>query len=274
MTYLSEALFGEVVEGRLDTLDFYERLLAPGELANKNQPIEPVGPAAIGYAERQAVAPEGAFEQWLLETEAVQRNHIGRVAGGTVAGLLFYDNEIFFRPKAGLWCLVRTDKATLENRIRPALRYLADTGLGANRTAGKGQFDIEVTAAPRLPDAGEAATGLVMLSRYIPKPDDWPVTGRPLAYKMMTFIAWREKKFGRPAPGQATAPVYKRQLRMLAPGCVVPLHQGENGIYGRLDPESGEMEVFTAPRGFRNWQSNTDFLVTWRRFWRGHYSFW
>ena len=247
--YLSEGLFRAVVEGKLSANDLFQRLFPVTPDGDAGRRIELVGPAAVAAEERQRVAPDGPFETWLLQTEAVQHNHIDRVVGGTVEGQLFYDNEIFFKRQAGLWCLLQTEQATLDNLVQPALRYLADTGLGANRTAGKGQFDIEVTPAPPLPNAPNP-NGLLMLSRYLPQPGAWPASARPLAYRLETLIPWREKKFSRGVAGQATAPVYKRQVRMLAPGCVVPLQPNGSGIYGRL------AEVVPAEgNGHRVWQS-------------------
>jgi CRISPR type III-A-associated RAMP protein Csm4 len=146
--------------------------------------------------------------------------------------------------------LLKTDEATLEQLIRPALRYLADTGLGANRTAGKGQFRIEVTPAPALPDAGESANGVVMLSRYLPRPTEWSPAQRPLAYKLVNLAAKREQKFVRAVPGQVTTPIYKRRLRMFEPGCVVPYQKIDGDVYGQLVevvPDEGD--------GYRTWQS-------------------
>lgn len=249
LTHFSESIFREVIEGKLKALDFCERLLKPGRAGNRDDQIEQIGLTAMSYAERAVVHPHGAINQPFLQPQAVQHNHIDRLAGATVEGLLFYDNEIFFAPNSGLWSLLRAEKTTLDQLIRPALRYLADTGLGANRTAGRGQFTIEVADAPPLPDAGASANGLVMLSRYIPKSGEWSATGQPLAYNLITLTAKREKKFVRSVHGQTTPPIYKRRLRILEAGCVVP-YQTQTDIYGRLVevvPDEGD--------GHRTWQS-------------------
>ena len=254
LTYLSEALFQEAVTGNLTALQFFQRLPASGQAEQSPEAIERVGPAALSYQERAKLGLKNPLRDWLIKTEAVQHNHIDRVAGATVEGLLFYEQEQYFRSGAGLWCLLRTDETTLTDLIQPALRYLADTGLGANRSVGKGHFDIEVEPAPPLPDAGSAANGLVMLSRYLPLPGEWSPTASPLHYKLINLTAKREKKFARIRPGQKTLPIYKRSLRMLEAGCVVPYtNQGQSdnlGIYGQLAevvPDEGD--------GRRTWQS-------------------
>lgn len=236
LAYLSEQLFGEVLAGRLTAAGFYEGLLSPQP---DDRQIKQIEVAALTRAERRAVRPAGPFAEWFAPAGIVQHNHIDRVAGATVDGLLFYENETFFHPQAGLWCALRTTPETLEALIRPALRYLSDTGLGANRTAGKGHFQIEVGEAITLPAAGPDANGLVILSRYLPQAGEWSTGQRPLAYQLETVTAKREKKFAQAASGQQAAPLYKRQLRMLTPGSVVPYPARPDAppdveIYGRL----------------------------------------
>ncbi len=162
---------------------------------------------------------------------ARQHNQIDRVAGATVEGLLFYEDELHFAPQAGLWAVARANPEEMETLVRPALRYLADTGLGANRTVGKGQFDIDVEAFT-LPDGGQNANGFLTLSRYLPAPDEAPA-GEPLAYRLTTVRAKREKKYPVPAAGSAALPIYKLGLRLFEPGSVFPLKQRRE-VYGQL----------------------------------------
>ena len=114
--------------------------------------------------------------------------------------------------------------------------------LGANRSTGKGHFNFELAPAPPLPDAGAEANGWVSLSRYLPAVDELPIEGRPLAYRLSTLWAKRERKFVRPAPDQVTPPVYKRRLRVFDPGGLFPLKR-RKAVYGRLAevvPQEGD----------------------------------
>ncbi len=167
----------------------------------------------------------------LWETATVQHNTVDRVAGATVEGLLFYDEERFFAPGVGLWCLVRARQEDIDGLIRPALRYLADTGLGANRSVGKGHFAIEVVPAPPVPDAGEAGGGTLLLSRYVPREGEFTADGH-MAYRLASIWAKREQKFPWSQPEQTSPPIYKRRIRAFEPGSVLPLPRRE--IYGRL----------------------------------------
>jgi len=224
---VSEKLFCELVLGQTDAAAVLTRL--------KSGEVERVGGALVTRDERrQAEKANGKLAQ-LLTSEAVQHNQVDRVAGATVEGLLFYDEETCFAQGVGLWALLRTSSNDVDDLIRPALRYLADTGLGANRTTGKGHFDFEVTPVPSLPDAGDDANGWVSLSRYVPADDELPIEGAPLAYRLSTLWAKREQKFARPAPGRAAPPIYKRRLRAFDPGALFPLKR-RKPVYGRLVP--------------------------------------
>lgn len=160
-----------------------------------------------------------------MKKHDTQHNQIDRVTGGTGEGLLFYESETFFSENGRLWALLRTTPQTLADYVMPALRYLQDTGLGANRTAGKGQFDITVGEAPNLPDAGARANAFLSLSRYLPMPGELGQSG-PMAYELASLWPKREHKFPQSQPGSSTgAPVYKRRMRVFEPGSVFPLGQ-------------------------------------------------
>lgn len=164
--------------------------------------------------------------------EAVQHNQIDRLAGSTVEGALFYDREVYFREGVGLWALLHASREEFENMILPALRYLGDTGLGANRSTGKGHFAVSVFPPPKLPQVDEAKA-VMMLSTYLPAPDEDITAPGPTAYRLITLRAKREQKFA-PAGmvGMTTTPVYKQALRVFAPGSVFPLKT--KAVYGRL----------------------------------------
>lgn len=243
--YLSEALFAEVIRGQADTESLFRRFVAQG---SRPQDIESVGNALITYNERRSLQKGGALKA-IIGSEAVQHNQIDRVAGATVEGLLFFEQETFFRPGAGLWCVLRANPDDVEQLIRPALRYLADTGLGANRTTGKGHFCIEIDDQPlELPHADDP-NAFITLSRYLPRNGEWSPDGEPLRYVLLNLWPKREQKFPQPAPGRRTPPVRKRRMRVFAPGSIFPLAE-RRSLYGRL------AEVVPAREGGHTvWQS-------------------
>jgi len=242
--YLSENLFAEVIQGQTDTVGLFQRLVPRG---SRSQDIEPAGNALITYDERRTLQSSGPLAPFIGD-ETVQHNQIDRVAGATAEGLLFFEEETFFRAGGGLWCVLRAEAKDVDRLIRPAFRYLADTGLGANRTTGKGYFDIEVGESLALPKAGEP-NSFVTLSRYLPQEGEWPPDREPLRYRLLNLWPKRDHQFAQPVPGQRTPPVRKRRVRMFAPGSIFPLSE-RRLLYGRL------VEVASAKDGGHTiWQS-------------------
>jgi len=227
--YLSEDLFTEMVRGQTNTEGLFRRFTSRG---SRSQDVEPAGDALITYDERRRLQRSGILRPF-IEYEAVQHNQIDRVAGSTAEGLLFFEQETFFRAGGGLWCVLRAEADDVERLIRPAFRYLTDTGLGANRTTGKGHFHIEIDGNPlELPHADDP-NAFVTLSRYLPQNEEWLPDRGPLHYMLLNLWPKREQRFVRPMPGQHTPPVRKRRIRMFAPGSIFPLAERQC-IYGRL----------------------------------------
>lgn len=225
VSFVSEGLLADVASGKITarqalrerrtTLWRNQFLLTPGEVDILKQ-------AGISFA-----------RDTLCREIAVQRNHIDRVAGATVEGMLYYQNETRFARQAGLWALLRANSSDLEELILPALRYLSDTGLGADRTIGRGHFNITVEPTVPLPHA-KLANGVMMLSRYLPADGELPSGLKaPLAYHLTTLRPKREQKYPFRVDGIVTPPIYKGAVRMFEPGSVFPLIK-QQPIYGRL----------------------------------------
>ncbi|MBN1935627.1 MAG: type III-A CRISPR-associated RAMP protein Csm4 [Anaerolineae bacterium] len=227
-TLVSEQLFAEIVTGQTTMQGLFRRIKDCGSRAAD---VEPVGNALIGYAERRLVWQDGVLRP-LSREEAVQHNQVDRVAGATAEGLLFFEQETHFRVGSGLWCVLRADAQAVRECVLPAFRYLQDTGLGANRTVGKGHFRIEVGEPFELPQADEADS-FVALGHYLPRPNEWAADASPLHYELRNLWPKRESKFVHPTAGQRTAPIRKRRMRMFAPGSIFPL-QTRQELYGQL----------------------------------------
>ena len=226
---ISQGIFEEVVRGVLSASDVLQSMLAPSpQFALHGKVLIKVSEQLM--LQKSGVDPErGISSEW-----PVQHNQIDRLAGATGEGQLFYQNEINFAPHAILWALLRAESATVEELIKPALRYLADTGLGANRTVGKGHFEITVEPAPEIPTAKQA-NGVMMLSRYFPTQDEVSaVCQYPLAYRLTTLRAKREQKFPRLIEGMAARPIYKQPIRVFEPGSVFSLQHQPREVYGQV----------------------------------------
>lgn len=169
----------------------------------------------------------------LYATEAMQHNQIDRMAGATVEGMLFYREETFFAPGAGLWALLKAEEEDVKQYIQPALNYLADTGFGADRTVGKGHFQIWLEEF-QIPFEVSSPKAMMTLSHYLPLSDECDLKTKPLAYALKVLRPKREQKYPRPlAQGQQSAPIYKQAVPVFEPGSVFAL-QTEKEIYGQL----------------------------------------
>jgi CRISPR type III-A-associated RAMP protein Csm4 len=222
--YVSESILSQIVDGSLQPVSGLQALLS-----DTGQYVSRAG--ALWTKTEIAQLPEKLEK--LFDSDAMQHNQVDRMSGATVDGMLFYRDETFFAPGAGLWALLRADEQDLASYIQPALRYLGDTGLGADRTSGKGQFEITVETAPVLPPT-KTPNAQMTLSYYLPGAGEFDPQGTPLAYSLKTLRPKREQKFPRPlAEGQKSAPVYKQALRVFEPGSVFP-HKAQKDIFGRL----------------------------------------
>jgi len=226
--FASEFLFAEMADSTLST----ETLIR--ELKNNSKTYHILGQILFSDQECNILLKHGIkLRRPLIQESPVQHNAIDRVSGGTGEGLLYYKNETHFAFQTGLWTLLRATETDLDQLILPALRYLEDTGIGADRTAGKGHFWIQVDSAPQLPVV-DNPNAVMMLSRYLPaQQDGLALEGKPLAFKLITLRSKREQKFPKQTPGQATPPVYKQAIRVFEPGSVFPLRE-KQPLYGRM----------------------------------------
>ena len=235
--WFSEAILKSVLQGRLNA----RQVLT--SLSEDTSPYIQSGSILLSAAEANQLEAAGyAIDRRLMAESAVQHNQIDRWAGSVAEGMLFYDLETRFQPGTGLWALVCGDADDLEHLVKPALRYLGDTGLGANRSSGNGQFKITFGSAPDLPSPA-VPHAILALSRYLPAAgEQFSTSANPLAYRLTTLRPKREAKFHRPQAGVETPPIYKRPLRLFEPGSVFPFQPGTE-IIGRVvevvSPEEG-----------------------------------
>lgn len=231
LVYVSEGALKQIVAGDLKPIE--------GLRALTFQNVLPYAAkcGALCTVDEARLLPDNLYEK-----DTVQHNQIDRMAGATVEGMLFYREETFFAPDAGLWAVLKAEADDVERYIRPTLNYLADTGFGADRTTGKGHFDIwlEDFAFPFNPTSPK---GMMTLSHYLPHQDEIDLQAEPLAYSLKLLRPRREQKYPRRlAAGQDSTPVYKQAIQVFEPGSVFAL-QTQKEIYGqlvRLTPEDEE----------------------------------
>lgn len=95
--------------------------------------------------------------------KGVQKNSLDRLCYSTAgSGNVFYTSETFFSKDSGMYFLIKTDNFAY---IEPLLKYIADSGIGANSRTGKNLFELyweecDVTLS-------SAGNSFVTLSRII-----------------------------------------------------------------------------------------------------------
>jgi CRISPR-associated protein Csm4 len=237
--FISERLFERIVRGQIDTEALLRRLVKRGTSDDDIEWV--VEGALITKGERERIDPE--MEHWAFwQAMDVQHNQIDRVAGATVEGRLFFIKETTFaHGLAGLWFALRTDELDF---LRPALRYLEDTGIGGKRTVGKGHFAIEGIEETRLPEAEDGFNAFVSLSRYLPADGECDFGQRPLSYALAPLRPKHEARL----TGRGHR-IYKGLLRAFEPGSIFPAPAQKNPYYGRItsvgeNAEEGGWEVW------------------------------
>lgn len=128
---------------------------------------------------------------------------------------LFHTGHVAFGPGCGLWFGAEYDVPDAEQRLRQALNYLSDAGLGGLRSTGHGgfSFDLRQAGAPPEPtSAGYAVT----LSRYLPAgPAEVATTLQAdhAAYKLVTVGGWCQDDAGHSWR--------RKQVRLVREGSVI-----------------------------------------------------
>jgi CRISPR type III-A-associated RAMP protein Csm4 len=175
----------------------------------------------------------------------IPRNHIDRIAGATVEGMLFSVAARFFHKDVGLWFAMQAERMEPSH---PLLRYLQDTGIGGHRTSGISQFaiplaEIHEVAIPSTPGGDR----WVALSRYIPAPGEVRPDDPRAAYRLIPLQPKHESQGAH--PGQR---IHKGRLMVLEEGSVLPVAGERKGFYGRVVPVGRNTED---PDGFSVWHN-------------------
>jgi len=82
---------------------------------------------------------EDEEEDQIFKEQEVPHIVMDRISNQTQ---IFYKSEVYFNSNAGLYFLVEV-KDDLLSKFETVLRFLGDEGIGADRTTGKGLFEIE-----------------------------------------------------------------------------------------------------------------------------------
>ncbi len=112
----------------------------------------------------------------------------------TAASEIWHFGEVLFAHEAGLWFAIEFNREhgeELMRRFEAVLRALGDTGIGGERGAGCGLFDVDGPTDEALPHVSEASR-FVTLSPVCPKDvvELERLTGDGAAYELMPRRGW------------------------------------------------------------------------------------
>jgi len=174
----------------------------------------------------------GKAEAWFgWEDALVMHNSIDRLAGATVEGQLFQQRETFYRRnRAGLWFSVGSTPE-LWPKLRAALRFVADTGLGRKRSVGKGHFRFSYRDWDEALFGGESplsSSRFLSLARYIPRRAQ---ATEPVSYGVDIIRQKAESRYP-----QSSQRVFTASLRAFSVGSVFAVDEPRDALYGKLTP--------------------------------------
>lgn len=104
----------------------------------------------------------------IFENQEVPHIVMDRITNKTQ---IFYKTEIHFHKNAGLYFIAEV-KEDLINKFETVLRFLGDEGIGADRTTGKGFFEVEEIQNFTLPSESESDY-FYSLSLYSPLKEEF-----------------------------------------------------------------------------------------------------
>ncbi len=223
--WFSQTLFEQALAGK--TFD-------PDE--NKKEAVLHNSGIAFSFAEKNSI-PRGPF--WKKEER--QRVSVDRLGLPHDGGLFFFSIQ-FFAPDSGLW-FAADIPAEMQKKMRAALDYLGDTGIGADRSSGLGHFQVMEEKDWQIAQPKNAAAS-VLLSLFNPGDlDKVEQLIRKSAYGLDTRSGWVvNSTLGRPP------------IRVFTEGSCFS-DKPEGRVVEMLDAETKKkhgLDLYhTAPRDFR-----------------------
>ncbi|MFN4298817.1 MAG: type III-A CRISPR-associated RAMP protein Csm4 [Thermaurantimonas sp.] len=150
-------------------IDYFEKILSAGKLQ-----LSDTDQILFGKFLTSKVVELNPYP---FEGEPVYETDDERVSIGpiyTEQGDPYYFRRRYFHPQVGLYFLYEGDDKTLYEKIVPALRLLADEGIGSDRSVGGGWFEFDpgkdiVDIELHLP---KNASGYLAFGKYCPTRDE------------------------------------------------------------------------------------------------------
>jgi CRISPR-associated protein Csm4 len=106
----------------------------------------------------------------IFDSRVTLKNKIDRLSLSTaLSGEIYYEEEVYLNPEVfNLYFFIMTKDIEF---FAPVFHWLSDTGIGGERTIGRGHYKIENEGEYPIPGAKNGAS-FITLSRYLPKNDE------------------------------------------------------------------------------------------------------
>lgn len=195
---LSNVFVAEDHEKRFKRVRFVSEGIFSPMIQGKMLPFEPdncLNGGAVWATEEEKHAlldwiDEATGDVLLWKTAVVPRVTLDRI---TSASEIWHFGEVRFASETGLWFAVEfnTDHGDeITRKFIACLRLLGDTGLGGERGAGRGLFEISQVKDEVLPEIN-GSSQFVTLSPLCPKPGEVEVlTAGDASYELMPRRGW------------------------------------------------------------------------------------
>ncbi|MCS7250736.1 MAG: hypothetical protein NZ608_07480 [candidate division WOR-3 bacterium] len=169
--YLSETLFKRLVNGE-KIIKLYEEYL--------NERLKIIEGILLASEDFDKIENEK-----LMEKRTLLRNKIDRLSFSTVpSGDVYYEEVVYLNSEIlQLYFLLLTDDI---NFFIPIFRWLSDTGIGGNRTVGKGYYEIEVKEEVNLFQNVDSNI-FISLSKYLPEEGEIDWRSENNYYKLLSY---------------------------------------------------------------------------------------
>lgn len=139
------------------------------------------------FSHQAAALPPGK----LFEFREVPRVTLDRISNSST---LFFYGDVTFIQDAGLYFLAKFADEEAKSIFETLLRILGDTGIGGDRTVGKGLFEVVESKTVELPDS-EKGNAYLLLSLYTPKLEEMQILDIPRSfYQIKTRQGWVSNK--------------------------------------------------------------------------------
>lgn len=186
IVFLTSSIFNEIIQNKLIDEEIYNSFCEEKEYKEKQGNIgvkyikigtnlieKELIDKLVELELKQEKDLDDAIKRLLIQLNPFRKldilhNAINRLTSGTIEGKLFYDENIFFTPKAGLFFLLKIYDESLKTKLNTVINFFADKGIGKDSSIGKGQFEVKIEEEISLFNEPEKANAFVTLSLYYP----------------------------------------------------------------------------------------------------------